>query len=241
MNLTDLFQDIIPIVAIISVIFSTVLYINSRQRKSRDEARETRAELSYLRERIERQMYELNNKLYSDSSRWQEVNHLLLNKNDNEQLKASTKPFSYNFFENLGVNIEKINIQKDLVFFLTPFHTDYKEEFMYIEKICYDLGLKCSRGDEDFVKGNVLKYILEKILSSRIVIANLNGRNPNVYYELGIAHAVGKPVILISDTKSFESIPFDLQSNKLILYKNHQDLWKSLTNALAQSLIESDK
>ena len=76
-------------------------------------------------------------------------------------------------------------------------------------------------------------------MSSSIVIANLNGRNANVYYELGIAHAIGKPVILITSEANFTEIPFDLQSNKLIIYKNNDGLRKSLTNALAKGVIES--
>lgn len=241
MNYTELLPIIISVASLTTAVFAVVLFLNNRQRKNREEERLTRAELSYMREKIERQMYDLNDRLYSDSSRWKDVNHLLLNSQNKNDLIASKTPINYEFFNNLGINLNDIEIRKDLVFFLTPFHNDFEEEFMFVEKICYNVGLKCSRGDEDFVKGNVLRYILERVLASRIIIANLNGRNPNVYYELGIAHAIGKPVILIANAKTFNEIPFDLQSNKLIIYQRPEELGKSLTNALAQILIENSK
>lgn len=238
---SELLPIIISVASVSTAVFAIILYINNKQRKNRDEEKLTRAELSFMRERIERQIYELNEKLYSDPTRWKDVNHLLLNTQDKEVLRASNTLINNNFFKNLGINFNEIGIKKDLVFFLTPFHNDFEEEFIYIQKICSDVGLNCSRGDEDFVKGNVLRYILERILASRIVIANLNGRNPNVYYELGIAHAIGKPVILVANAKTFKEIPFDLQSNKLIIYERPMELRKSLTNALTQILIEPNK
>lgn len=239
MNTSEIITIVALVVSITTAIFSIVLYLNSRQRKFRNEEKLNRAELSHARERIERQIYELNEKLYSDSERWKNVNHLLINNLDKERIKVSNKPFDLSFFENMGLNINDISVEKDLVFFLTPFHNDFEKEYHYVSTVCNDMGLKCTRGDETFVEGNILKYILQRIMSSSIVIANLNGRNPNVYYELGIAHALGKPVILISNENSFKQIPFDLQSNRLIIYKNQLELKKSLTNALARTLIES--
>lgn len=69
-------------------------------------------------------------------------------------------------------------------------------------------------------------------MESRYVIANLNGRNPNVYYELGIAQAIGKPVILIADVSSYKEIPFDLQSNRLLLYRNEGELTNMILDML---------
>lgn len=235
-------QEIINVVAIVvsitTGIFSIVLYASYKQRKTREEERLTRAELSYMRERIERQIYDLNEKLHSDSNRWKDVNHLLLN-TINKEIKVSENAVNIAFFDGLGISPKNVVVNNKLIFFLTPFHNDFQKEYNLVKEICADLDLTCTRGDEDFVKGNVLKYILEKIMSSSVVIANLNGRNPNVYYELGIAHAIGKPVILITNETNFEQIPFDLRSNKLIIYKSSEDLKKALTNSIAKTLLES--
>lgn len=239
MNYSELFNVVVSVVSVSTFVFVVALFFNNRQRKTRDEERINRAELSYMRERLERQMYDLNERLYSDSNRWKDVNHLLINTLDKSNIKASNQSLNSSFFTDMGIYPEQIGVNRDLIFFLTPFHNDFEKEYYIVREICSDLNLHCTRGDEDFIKGNVLKYILEKIMTSSIIIANLNGRNANVYYELGIAHAIGKPVILITSEVNFEQIPFDLQSSKLIIYKDDKELTKSLTNALARTLMET--
>lgn len=234
----NILSAILSIISTISVLFIAVLYQSNKSRKKRAEEQNIRAELSYIREKIERQIYELNEKLYSDSKRWQDVNHLLINGLDNHELQTSNKAIENTFFSNLGINVDNIEVDKNLVFFLTPFHIDFIKDYNVVKKTCENLNLKCSRGDEDFIKGNVLKYIIEKIMASNVVIANLNGRNPNVYYELGIAHSIGKPVILITNEVNLDNIPFDLRSNKFIIYKNENDLENRLTNSLAITILE---
>ena len=232
----ELVTLLIATTTIVSAVFFITIYLSSKRRREREIERETKAELSYVRERLEREILELNKRLYSDSSRWKSVNHLLLNNDNSSNLTASNTPINSDFFKNTGINISSITVMKDLVFFLTPFHNDFNKDYEWVRNLCEILRLKCIRGDEEFIKGNILKYIIEKIMSSRIVIANLNGRNPNVYYELGIAHAIGKPVILIA--KSFDEIPFDLQSKRIIVYNDYSELKEQLTIMLYQVVME---
>ncbi len=60
------------------------------------------------------------------------------------------------------------------------------------------------------------RYEQVKYQASRFIIANLTKKNPNVFYELGIAHAIGKEVILI--TQTMEDVPFDLKALRCIVY-----------------------
>ena len=85
------------------------------------------------------------------------------------------------------------------------------------------------RTDNYVEKEDIMMNIVSLIVQSEIVIVNINGRNPNVYYELGIAHAIGKPTILLSETK-FESddIAFDLRQKRIIMYSSMQDLEQQL-------------
>ena len=69
-------------------------------------------------------------------------------------------------------------------------------------------------------------------MKAQIVVAVLDGRNPNVYYEVGIAHSVGKPVILIAAENRKEEIPFDLKQHRFIFYNSMNDLQEKLTDAL---------
>ena len=66
-------------------------------------------------------------------------------------------------------------------------------------------------------------------------MANIDGRNPNVFYELGIAHALDKVTILV--TKSIKSVPFDLRGKKLVVYQDADELRLGLQNELSRSLL----
>ena len=78
-----------------------------------------------------------------------------------------------------------------------------------------ECGLDLRRADRDATPGQITPMILRSLIDSRVVLADLTGRNPNVYYELAIAHAFTKPVIgLIDDTKN---VAFDMKDERLIV------------------------
>ena len=76
-----------------------------------------------------------------------------------------------------------------------------------------------SRADDLLNQQNILRDILYSIESADLLVADLTDSNPNVYYELGLAHALGKPVILLG--QDIEEIPFDIRSYRLIMYDTH--------------------
>jgi nucleoside 2-deoxyribosyltransferase len=84
--------------------------------------------------------------------------------------------------------------------------------------------------DEIEFVGGILDKIYNSIVNSKIIIAEVSSLNPNVYYELGYAHALNKPVILI--TKDISSAPFDLRNYNHIVYKNIVDLREKLKRRL---------
>ena len=63
-------------------------------------------------------------------------------------------------------------------------------------------------------------------------MAVLDGRNPNVFYEIGIAHCLGKQVILVAEKYDKEEIPFNLKQERFIFYKSLNELQQKLENAL---------
>ena len=81
------------------------------------------------------------------------------------------------------------------------------------------VGYEVYRADDIESQQNILKDIIERISGSDLIIADLTGGNPNVFYELGLAHAMRKPVILA--TQSIEEVPFDLKSYRLLEYSTH--------------------
>lgn len=107
--------------------------------------------------------------------------------------------------------------QLDL-FVLMPFRPDMGPVYEdHIKKVAASLNLKVRRADDFFTVHFVMQDIWTAICRSRIIIADCTDKNPNVFYEIGIAHTVGKPVVLI--TQNSEDIPFDLRSIRYISYE----------------------
>lgn len=199
-----------------------------------------RVELELMRRAIESQMYGLNDKLVATEARWRDVNHLLLSSQSKQLDAESTSPLPLTpFLRSAGLTREDLVEDEKLVFVLTPFHPRHKKEFEVISQVCQQLGLTAMRGDEEFVSGDVFPHIIRLIVRSRLVIANIGGRNPNVFYELGIAQGLGKTTILISPTP--EDVPFDIRTKRLVLFKSLNDLRVTLRDELARSFVKSSQ
>ena len=74
-------------------------------------------------------------------------------------------------------------------------------------------------------------------MSTTSKIANISGRNPNVFYELGLAHALGKPVIIVSE--SLSDIPFDINSSRILAFDDEKDLETKLKNWFVHTLAKA--
>lgn len=189
-----------------------------------------------MRRMFETQIYDLSERLVSTEARWRDVNHLLIS----AQRTAETPAFSprkvplTNFLRSMGLREEDLKVDDDFVFVLTPFHPDYDATYSRIQSVCARLGLRCLRGDEEYVESDLLSHILRLIVRARVVVANINGRNPNVFYELGVANALDKSTLLIS--QSLESVPFDLRTRQIVIYNDLSQLDNSLRDALARVL-----
>lgn len=109
---------------------------------------------------------------------------------------------------------------KRSAFVIMPFDEEFEAVYTdFIKTVLEGAGLNVDRADDIESQQNILKDIVEQIDKSDLVVADLTGVNPNVFYELGLAHAFRKPVILL--TQSIEEIPFDLKSYRLLEYSTH--------------------
>jgi hypothetical protein len=77
--------------------------------------------------------------------------------------------------------------------------------------------LSIDRADNFFTNGQIIVEIWSAINHARVILADCTGRNAYVFYEIGIAHTLGKETILI--TQSIEDIPFDLRHLRFITYE----------------------
>lgn len=106
---------------------------------------------------------------------------------------------------------------KPFIFVLMPFDKDFDDVYhMGIKPACNNAGAYAERVDEQLFQESILDRIYNQISKADVIIADMSGRNPNVFYETGYAHALGKKVILL--TKESDDIPFDLKHYPHIVY-----------------------
>lgn len=104
------------------------------------------------------------------------------------------------------------------IFVIMPFGDDFNPIYYdHIRPVCDGFDLSCKRSDDIFDPNNIIEDIWRLIYNSDLIIADCTNRNPNVFYELGIAHTLGKKVIII--TQSSDDIPFDIKYIRHIEYE----------------------
>ncbi|NOX66076.1 MAG: hypothetical protein GXO85_09865 [Chlorobi bacterium] len=105
-------------------------------------------------------------------------------------------------------------------FILMPFSESLSEVYDFLIKgALTDAGYQVKRADDIKSQSNILEDIVKGIMESDLIVADLTESNPNVYYELGIAHSFQKKVVLI--TQEIDELPFDLRSYRVIPYSTH--------------------
>lgn len=108
-------------------------------------------------------------------------------------------------------------INNDAVFVIMPFTQEWSNDVweQVLKPAVQEIGMTPIRAD-DLYGQNIMEDVWQSILKAAIIICDTTGRNPNVFYELGIAHTLGKKVLLL--TQSIDDIPFDLQAYRHIEY-----------------------
>jgi hypothetical protein len=122
-----------------------------------------------------------------------------------------------------------------LCFVLMPFAQELKPVYEdHVKPVVEKAGLQCERADEIRGTTAITGDIWERVSRARFLIADLTRQNANVFYELGLAHAIGKDVILLSQSTDF--IPFDLKTIRVIVYDYTPRGVKKLENDLAKTI-----
>lgn len=128
---------------------------------------------------------------------------------------------------------------KKFCFILMPFDNDFDDIYkLGIKQSCIDAGAYCERVDEQIYNESILDRIYNQISKADIVIADMTGRNSNVFYEVGYAHALGKTTILL--TKNSDDIPFDLKHYPHIIYNNKITQLKEELTTRVKWCVEND-
>ena len=124
--------------------------------------------------------------------------------------------------------------QPSLVSIMMPFAAEFDPVYAAIQSAANSLGLKPMRADNFWEHHYVIQDIVNLIARARVVICDLSSRNPNVFYEAGIAHALGKEVILIAQFP--DDVPFDLRHIRYVKYLNNAQGLSVLSDAIASRI-----
>jgi len=115
-----------------------------------------------------------------------------------------------------------------------PFLPELNFFYLYLRDYLQDRhGLRVERADHRVLTKPLLEKIRNRILESDVIIGDITGRNPNVFYELGLADAYGKPVILVTQ-ESPSDAPSDVRHLEFIQYDlaRHEEFLSKLDNAI---------
>jgi hypothetical protein len=122
-------------------------------------------------------------------------------------------------------------IENDLVGVMMPFAHEFDSTHNTILAACQEAELRGLRADNIWEDEAVIQDVFSLIYRSKLVVVDYTGKNPNVFYETGIAHTLGKPVVPI--TQNEEDVPFDLRHNRYLRYETTEDGLAELQTKLA--------
>ncbi len=123
-------------------------------------------------------------------------------------------------------------------FVIMPFDDPYDAYYGAIFRpALIEIGYSVSRADELRRPRPIILDIHEQILDADVIVCELSNKNPNVFYELGLAHAIGKPVVLVSHEP--DEIPFDVSHIRAVTYDFRMPGWEDKLSADIQAAVRA--
>ncbi|MDV2098195.1 hypothetical protein [Serratia marcescens] len=121
-----------------------------------------------------------------------------------------------------------------LVSVMMPFNSSFTGTYTAIKNVTNYMKVECYRADDLWDNSTFIQDIFDLIYCSKVVIVDYTGRNPNVMYETGIAHTLGKIVVPI--TQSINDIPSDLGHHRALVYLSNEKGLRDLSGELYKRL-----
>ena len=126
--------------------------------------------------------------------------------------------------------IPRAPVDPMLVAVMMPFKPEFDPMLLHVTQACQELGLTCLTAGQVWENEEIIQDIFSLIYRAKIVLCDFTGQNANVFYEAGIAHTLGKPVIPIA--QDVADLPFDLRHHRAAVYENTVDGLESLAAKL---------
>lgn len=133
-------------------------------------------------------------------------------------------------------SVPPMSLESDLVAVMMPFSAEFTPVFKAISRSCAAADLRCLKADDIWEESIIVQDIFNLVFRSQVVVVDFTGRNPNVMYETGMAHTLGKHVVPIS--QSISDVPFDLGHHRVLRYLANTEGLKKLEKALTTKLLK---
>jgi hypothetical protein len=128
--------------------------------------------------------------------------------------KARRIVFSPSVFE-----VPDEGLDPTLIAVMMPFTAEFEPVFAAIKAGCEAAGLKCLRVKDIWEHSTIIQDVFALIFRANVVVCDFSGRNPNVFYEAGIAHTLGKHLVPLS--QAAHDVPFDVAHHRYLPYLNN--------------------
>lgn len=126
-------------------------------------------------------------------------------------------------------------VDHNLISVMMPYSSELSPVYESIKQASGNAGFECLRADDIWDHSTIIQDVFSLIFRSFIVVCDFTGKNPNVFYEAGIAHTLGKHVVPI--TQSVQDIPFDLKHHRFLTYLNNGEGRSKLSSELTSRFI----
>jgi hypothetical protein len=127
-------------------------------------------------------------------------------------------------------------VEENVLSVMMPFESRFSGTYTAIRNVCEKLKIECKRADDIWDNSILIQDVFDLIYTSKAVITDFTDRNPNVFYETGVAHTLGKIVIPI--TQSVGDIPFDLRHHRALTYLSNTEGLQKLEKDLEKKLVK---
>jgi hypothetical protein len=118
-------------------------------------------------------------------------------------------------------------IDDSLVAVMMPFDAKFRSVHETLQASVESAGMRAQRADDIWIHDHVIQDVVSLIARAKVVICDLTNRNPNVFYEMGIAHTLGRDVIMLAQSRA--DVPFDVGHIRYISYLPNSEGLRSLS------------
>lgn len=158
---------------------------------------------------------------------------------EGQYISAKPSEKKITFSPNVFQLPENTAIETDLVAVMMPFNAEFNPIHDGIRLACSSAGYRCLRVDDIWEESTIIQDIFNLIFRASVVVVDFTSKNPNVMYETGIAHTLGKHVIPLS--QSLGDVPFDMAHHRTLKYLPNREGIDAMICKLADKLRQVSK